>query len=130
MLAAADIVRADGTTVYKKGEVIKSGLKTDASGSVSLKNLYLGSYKITETKALANLICKGESKEITLSYAGQTVETVVEEMTFTNDRQKANVTVVKKDIDTEKPLAGGVYALYAGNDIKNVDGSVIVKREP
>lgn len=126
--AAADIVRADGTTVYKKGEVIKSGLKTDASGSVSLKNLYLGSYKITETKAPANLICKGESKEITLSYAGQTVETVVEEMTFTNVRQKANVTVVKKDTDTEKPLAGGVYALYAGNDIKNVDGSVIVKK--
>lgn len=126
--AGADIVRGDGTTVFKKGEVVKSGLKTDASGSVVLENLYLGTYHITETKAPENLICKGERKEITLSYVGQDVETVFADASFSNDRQKAEVTVVKKDADTEKPLAGGIYALYAGNDIKNVDGTVIAAK--
>ena len=36
--------------------------------------------------------------------------------------------MTKKDDDTENPLDGGKYTLYAGNDIKNYDGSVIVTK--
>ena len=35
---------------------------------------------------------------------------------------------VKKDSDTENPLDGGKYTLYAGNDIKNYAGQVIVTK--
>lgn len=126
--AAEDIIRGDGTLIFKQGDVVKTGLKTDAAGSVTLGNLYLGKYKVTEISAPVNLVCKGESKEITLSYAGQNVEQVFAETTFQNDRQKASVSVVKRDADTEKPLAGGAYALYAGNDIKNADDSVVVPK--
>ena len=45
-----------------------------------------------------------------------------------NTRQKADVSVVKKDSDTENPLDGGKYTLYAGNDIKNYAGQVIVTK--
>ena len=62
----------------------------------------------------------------------QTVpERAVAEQTETsiyNSRQKAAVSVTKKDADTENPLDGGKYTLYAGNDIKNYDGSVIVTK--
>ena len=49
----------------------------------------------------------GEEKTVTLTYAGQNVETVFSESTFVNDRQKAEVSVVKKDKDTLNLLDGG-----------------------
>lgn len=64
---------------------------------------------------------------MTLSYAGQNAEAVFSETTFINDRQKAKVSVVKKDKDTEN-LDGGIFGLYAGNDIVNADGIVVVKK--
>ena len=51
-----------------------------------------------------------------------------ESTTIENTRQKADVSVVKKDSDTENPLDGGKYTLYAGNDIKNYAGQVIVTK--
>ena len=43
------------------------------------------------------------------------MEDVFSDVTFTNDRQKADVNVVKKDNDTENPLSGGILALYVTN---------------
>ena len=65
---------------------------------------------------------------MTLSYAGQNAEAVFSETTFTNDRQKARVSVLKKDKDTQNPLDGGIFGLYAGSDITNADGTVIVTK--
>ena len=75
-----------------------------------------------------NFYNAGEKKTVTLSYAGQNVEVVFSDVTFTNDRQKADVSVVKKDKDTENPLSGGVFAMYAGSDITDADGTVVVKK--
>ena len=93
-----------------------------------LKNLHLGTYVIKEVQAPENFYNAGEEKTVTLSYAGQNVETVFSESTFHNDRQKAEVSVLKKDKDTLNPLDGGVFGLYAGSDIKNADGSVVVSK--
>ena len=60
--------------------------------------------------------------------AGQNVDVVFSETTFTNDRQKAEVVVTKQDKDTENPLDGGIFGLYAASDIKNADGTVVVKK--
>ncbi len=49
-------------------------------------------------------------------------------MTFNNERQKADVSVVKQDKDTKKPLKGGIFALYASDDIRNADETVVVKK--
>ena len=65
---------------------------------------------------------------MTLSYAGQNVDVVFSETTFTNDRQKAEVIVTKQDEDTENPLDGGIFGLYAASDITNADGAVVVKK--
>ena len=46
-----------------------------------------------------------------------------------NDRQKASVSVYKQDKETRKYLPGGTYGLYAGNDIKAADGTIVVKKD-
>ena len=125
--AGADIKSADGTLIYKKGALVKDNLVTGDDGSVTLKDLYLGTYTVTETKAPDNYVCKGESKTVELVYAGQTVEVQTGSATFLNERQKAAVRVEKQDEETKNPLSGGIYGLYAAEDIK-VDGKTVVSK--
>ena len=125
--AGADIKAADGTLIYKKGALVKDNLVTGDDGSVTLKDLYLGTYTVTVTKAPDNYVCKGESKTVELVYAGQTVEVQTGSATFLNERQKAAVRVEKQDEETKNPLSGGIYGLYAAEDIK-VDGKTVVHK--
>ena len=60
-------------------------------------------------------------------YAGQTVEVQTVSATFLNERQKAAVRVEKQDEETKNPLSGGIYGLYAAEDIK-VDGKTVVPK--
>ena len=126
--AGADIVTAYGTKVYSKGDLVKENLTTGENGSVTLKNLHLGSYVVKEAKAPDNFYNGSEEKPVTLTYAGQNKEVVFADVTFNNERQKADVSVVKQDKDTKKPLNGGIFALYASDDIRNADGTVVVKK--
>ncbi|MFQ7274137.1 MAG: SpaA isopeptide-forming pilin-related protein [Blautia producta] len=127
--AEKEIVRADGTVAYKKGAVVKKGLKTGEDGSVTLSELPLGTYKVVEVKAPENFVCKGEAQTVTLSYAGQNEEVVFETVTFVNDRQKASVSVRKEDKDTENPLAGGIYGLYTAEDVYGKSGKLLVEKD-
>ena len=126
--AGADIVTAYGTKVYSKGDLVKENLTTGENGSVTLKNLHLGTYVVKETKAPDNFYNGSEEKSVTLTYAGQNKEVVFADVTFNNERQKADVSVEKQDKDTKKPLKGGIFALYASDDIRNADGTVVVKK--
>ena len=126
--AGADIVTAYGTKVYSKGDLVKENLTTGENGSVTLKNLHLGTYVVKETKAPDSFYNGSEEKSVTLTYAGQNKEVVFADVTFNNERQKADVSVVKQDKDTKKPLKGGIFAMYASDDIRNADGSVVVKK--
>lgn len=126
--AGEDIVTAYGAKIYSKGDLVKGNLTTDDNGSAVLKNLHLGTYVIREVQAPENFYNAGEEKPVTLSYAGQNVETVFSESTFHNDRQKAEVSVLKQDKDTLNSLDGGVFGLYAGRDITNADGNIVVSK--
>ena len=126
--AGADIVTAYGTKVYSKGDLVKENLTTGENGSVTLKNLHLGTYVVKEAKAPDNFYNGSEEKPVTLTYAGQNKEVVFADVTFNNERQKADVSVVKQDKDIKKPLNGGIFALYASDDIRNADGTVVVKK--
>ena len=126
--AGADIKTAYGTKVYSKGDLVKENLTTDTNGATVLKNLYLGTYIVKEKQAPTGFYNGGAEKTVTLSYAGQNVDIVFSETTFTNDRQKVEVMVTKQDEDTENPLDGGIFGLYAASDITNADGTVVVKK--
>ena len=126
--AESDITTAYGTKVYSKGDLVKENLTTDSNGAVILKNLHLGTYVVKEVQAPSGFYNAGEEKTVKLAYAGQNVEVVFSETTFTNDRQKAEVIVTKQDKDTENPLNGGAFGIYAASDITNVDGTVVAKK--
>ena len=126
--AGADIYKADGTKVYSKGDVVADSLTTGSDGQVVLSDLHLGTYVVTETKSIDGYTINNTPQTVVISYKDQMVEVQYEATTITNTRQKANVSVVKKDSDTDNPLDGGKYTLYAGNDIKNYDGQVIVTK--
>ncbi len=61
--AEADIVAADGTTVYQKGALVKENLITGEDGSATLENLHVGTYTVTEMQAPDTLVCTGEIQD-------------------------------------------------------------------
>ncbi|MCD7757383.1 MAG: peptidase, partial [Clostridiales bacterium] len=126
--AGADIYNAYGTKVYSKGDLVKAGLTTGSDGIVTLKDLVLGTYVIKETQAPDGYYNNGAEKTVELTYGGQDAEVVFASATFTNDRQKAVVSVVKTDSDTNNPLSGAVFGLYAASAIKNAADQVIVEK--
>lgn len=128
--AASDIYSQDGQTkIHNSGDMIEE-LETKEDGSCSSKMLYLGKYKVVEQQAPDSLtIGKTEEErthEVTLSYAGQTIEVVEEETTYENARPDVEVNVVKKSSNEDVTLKGAVFGLYAGEDIKAADGTPLV----
>ena len=126
--AGADIYRADGTKVYSKGDLIKDNLVTGKDGSVTLKNLHLGTYVVTETGTINGFTLNKSSKTVKIEYKDQTVDVQYEAATITNTRQKAEVSVIKKDADTKNGLLGAEFTIYVTNDIVNYAGEVIVSK--
>ena len=90
LYAAEDIKTPDGAVVYQAGALVKENLVTGDDGSVTVTNLHLGTYRVTEIQAPENFYNAGESKTVTISYAGQTAEAAFAETTFQNDRQKVS----------------------------------------
>lgn len=129
--AAEDIYSQDKQTlIHHAGDLVEE-LTTGADGSCETGMLYLGSYRIVEIKAPHSLTI-GESeeertKDVTLSYAGQTVELSEEEATYTNLRPNVEVNIVKKSENDDVTLKGAVFGLYAAEDITTADGTVLVK---
>ena len=126
--AGADIYRADGTKVCNKGDLIAENLVTGSDGQVVLTDLHLGTYVVTETKGIDGYTINTEPHTVEIVYKDQTVTVQYEVATVLNARQKAEVSVTKKDSETTNPLDGGQYTLYAGNDIKNYAGQVIATK--
>ena len=138
--AAEDIVHPDGVTgvVYHKGDVVATNVRstrdmavgtTDATGTVCFEGMYLGKYELYETKTAEGYLRDTEPAAFALAYVdGHTspVSAVDGDILITNPRQKAEVTVIKTDVETGEKLSGAVIGLYATNDIKNHNGAVIV----
>lgn len=74
-------------------------------------------------------VLDGEIREVDLTYRDQNTSVVTYDEDWQNNRQKAKVTVVKKEKNTDRVLEGGVFALYTKNDILNAEGEVILKAD-
>ena len=126
--AGENIYTGYGALVYSKGDLVRGNLTTNGDGLVTVKNLPLGTYLVEEVQAPENYVLNDTKKSVELSYGGQEVEVVFGSATFTNARQKASVSVVKQDADTLNPLDGGVFSLYAGSNITDVNGNIVVEK--
>jgi len=139
--AAEDIIHPDGVTglVFHKGDIVATDVrsiqspavrKTDNLGMVSFEGMYLGSYEIVETAAAEGFVRDTEPRAFTLVYVdGYTnpVPAVEGSFAWTNPRQELSLKVLKTDLETGEPLAGAVIGLYAEEDIRNAEGSILVR---
>lgn len=134
--AAEDIYTADNqkdtagnrNKHYSKGELVTT-LVTGTDGKATAANLPLGKYKVVEVEAPDGFVLNPDEQVVTLVYVDDKTPVVNEALTFSNDRQKVELSVSKLDSETRKPVAGAEFGLYAAKDIVNADGKVIVSKD-
>ena len=117
----------DGTILYQKDELIET-LITGESGKVVSSKLPLGKYYSKEIKAPNGFVLSDEIIHFELEYADENTSIIFESIGFVNERQKVNLSLLKKDTDDEVLLEGGEFDFIANEDITNVDGDVIVEK--
>ena len=127
--AAEDICSANGTLVYSKGDVVKERVEGNRFGSTSITGLTHGTYHVTELEDLEGYRKSDVSHTVTLEYDDTGIQESVTNLIIQNERQKATLTVCAEDSKTAMKLTGGSYTLYAGRDIRNADGEVIVAQD-
>lgn len=126
--AKEDIIDpADGTVIYKAGEVVTTAT-TDKSGKAQVDGLYLGSYVVRETQAPEGFVVSDKEHNVTLTYKDDHTAIISDSVTYLNDRQKVHIDLRKVDEDNEANLQGAVFGLYAAEDILAVDGTTIVSK--
>lgn len=129
--AAEDVVTLDGTLRYASGDVVDT-ITTGDDGMAVSKELYLGKYNIKEIEAPYGMILNEEVHTAELVYAGQEIEITETAAGFTNERQKASVSLSKVLEQNEQygvgmngELSAVTFGLYATNELIAHDGSVI-----
>lgn len=117
--AYAEWTNSRGNTLTLKKDTLIDTITTDQFGLAEVQGLPLGTYYLREASAgngtfLLNL----EEKEVVLSYVDQNTPIVFSDSTsYINERQKISITLHKKEKDTELPVQGAVFGLYAGEDL-------------
>ena len=124
---AEDIVTEGGKTVYKKGAEVAKNLITGEDGSVTVKDLPLGSYYVKELKAPDGFVSSDEVLRFDASYQGQDVQTVT--LKSVKKNQPTTVEITKSDATTGVEL-DGAYLKVTDKDGNVVDSWTSSKDAP
>lgn len=131
--AAEDITTLDGTVRAYQGELVDE-ITTDKDGKAKSKELYLGKYTVIEKTATEGFYNSNEQYDVELTYAGQNVSVTSTSLSLYNERQKIAISLAKeleKDdtfgIGMNDEIKNVQFGIYANEDIKALDGSVIPK---
>ena len=130
IVADADIMDPsnDGTVLYEKDEIVET-ITTGRDGYAKSSELPLGAYRVEEIKVQDGMVLNKEIMKVTLEYEDQTVAVVYEKASFLNERQKIELNISKVDSDTEEPLAGAKFGLYAAEDIFDHEGTLLLEKD-
>lgn len=131
--AAEDITTLDGTVRAYQGELVDE-ITTDKDGKAKSKELYLGKYTVIEKTATEGFYNSNEQYDVELTYAGQNVSVTSTELSLYNERQKVTISLAK-ELEQDDTFGIGMngeiqsvqFGIYANEDIKALDGSVIPK---
>ena len=129
--AAEDIITPDGTTRYKKGEVVDT-VTTGADGLAKSKEIYLGKYEVQEITAPYGMVLNDEIHTVELVYAGQNVSVTETATSFYNERQKVEISL-EKSLEISKLFGIGnngeiqniSFGLFAAEEIVSTSGTAI-----
>ena len=131
--ADEDIVTLDGTVRAEKDDLVAI-IETGSDGFGTSIPLYLGNYRIVEKTAPYSMVLNQEVKFAELTYAGENVEVTSAEVSFCNERQRAEISLSKILEQNELFGIGGngeilsvQFGLFAAEDLTAADGSVIPK---
>lgn len=114
----------DGTIIYKKDTIVDT-ITTDSEGKAVSKELPLGEYSVREIEAPEGFVLSDEIKNVSLTYKDQNTAIVFDNTSFTNERQKVDINVYKKDSESNVGLLGAEFGIYAKDDIRNYKGEII-----
>ena len=131
IIAAEDITTPDGTVRNQKGEVVDT-VTTDENGVAKSRELYLGKYEVREITAPHGMVLNSEPHSVELVYVGQNVAVTETATSFVNERQTAEISLVKSletnelfGIGTNGELKNISFGLYAAEEIVSVSGTSI-----
>lgn len=131
IIAAEDITTPDGTVRNQKGEVVDT-VTADENGVAKSRELYLGKYEVREITAPHGMVLNSEPHSVELVYAGQNVAVTETATSFVNERQTAEISLVKSletnelfGIGTNGELKNISFGLYAAEEIVSVSGTSI-----
>ena len=131
--ADENITTPDGTVRATNDELVAT-LKTNSKGTATSKQLYIGKYRVVEKTAPNGFVLNRTVNHIALTYAGQNEKVTNTSTSFTNDRQKVEIDLTKVLEQNEKFNIGSndeilnvSFGLYADEDLKAANGSVIPK---
>ena len=127
---AEPIVSPDGRTTYEEANVKVDTLKTDGNGYAQSKELDLGKYYAIEVDSEDDrVIINDDPVYFELKYEGQDVPVVTENLELENENKNAKLTFDKifeeSKYETEEEKYA-VFGIYAGHDIKNYEGEVVI----
>lgn len=116
----------DGTVLYKKGTLVET-LITDHNGATS-KKLPLGIYEVEEVLAPHGMVIQHQKATVVLKYKDQNTPVVFKTVSISNDRQKVDAKLIKKDsFDQSIGLKDAEFDLITMQDVFSYDGQLIVK---
>lgn len=125
--AAEDIIDpADGSIIYKKGEIADRVTTTEEEYTLS-KLLPLGKYIGYEYEAPNGMTIDTKVYDINLEFQNNETAIVMETLSITNERQKVEVDLTKLDEERNIALEGVIFNLKTVKDILSYDGKVLVK---
>ena len=131
--AAENIYSGDGTLLYKQGECVDT-VTTNKNGIATSKELYIGKYTVSETKAPEGYVADTTVYGVTLKYAGQEENLTAANLAIINQRQKIKIDASKAmeedtlfGIGTNDEIKNVVFGLYADEKIIAQDGTSIPK---
>ena len=140
IIAAEDIVTADGTLRYKKDTIVDN--LTTVNGSAISKELFLGKYTVVETAAPAGYKLNPEKYNVSITEGESDFASDVE-LQISNDRaktkielkklaeawkQNTNDNLISREIE-EIYGKGFTFGLFAAEDIPTYDGQSVIKKD-
>lgn len=142
IIANEDIDRGDGTIIYKAGTTVQAGLKTSANGSAAADSsnpatrLYIGmdgdgKYSFVEKNAPQELVKDATPIPFTITYKNNNVVIGSDINVAQTDRLITTppFKIIKTDYESNVPVEGAVFTLYASKDIILSNGTVIYKQD-